>query len=757
MSGNNSLYSKYKPISYYGILECCWTLFCFCMDDLPVDDGSGSIDCCQWQKDDPDEDRITLELGELICVQGKITAFREKRQITVDFIYPLEDKNSEVLFWLDVLHLRKTVYSKPFNPSGELNSSEASLPTLKDLAQHIRGLLKDGNIGFRSICSQKKVQELAELVQVTGDGTKVDSNSTATTIRKALRLLEKDGAIYHRDASDNYEVITHSKHLAPAILNIVQHCTKDLNSIALKAFMILPSLILQKPSATSKSKEHSAAIERVSLWKQGDLNILMKEIRFIQSRFVNSKKARSVEDISRTFAKLIFQGKLSAAIEMLDRENSSGLLKLSDDVLTQLKEKHPSLAEIGEESLLHGPTGLVPPVIFDLIDEQRIFDSALKPKGSTGPSGMDAELYRRILCSKNFATEGKTLREEIAILTRNLLKFNYQPSLLEAYTACRGIPLDKKPGVRPIGVGEVLRRIMGKTASSTFKEEIKEAAGPLQVCAGHSAGVEAAIHAMSQGGIGIPDLKREAPEQFKASSDITAIHVDSIVAQSSSMPANEQLEELKRDINTQRRASAKSRRDRIDESLSPDLLHAVQQTRDKEASSWLNATPIEKRGFVAQRHDTIRDLLTAHISKVCKNVETEPLLQPLDNEVFNLQSTVTSKEARLDIKAGGFWTPGVTAFFDVRVTHVNSQSNQNKPTETIFREQENEKKRKYNQRIINVEMGTFTPLVFGTNGGMGVDCKNFLKSLAEKLSIKNGEAYASVISHGYVSDFLSQF
>ena len=28
------------------------------------------------------------------------------------------------------------------------------------------------------------------------------------------------------------------------------------------------------------------------------------------------------------------------------------------------------------------------------------------------------------------------------------------------------------------------------------------------------------------------------------------------------------------------------------------------------------------------------------------------------------------------MKAGGFWTPGVTAFFDVRVTHVNSRSNQ---------------------------------------------------------------------------------
>ena len=31
-----------------------------------------------------------------------------------------------------------------------------------------------------------------------------------------------------------------------------------------------------------------------------------------------------------------------------------------------------------------------------------------------------------------------------------------------------------------------------------MKEEIKDAAGPLQVCAGHSAGSEAAIHAMSQ-------------------------------------------------------------------------------------------------------------------------------------------------------------------------------------------------------------------------------------------------------------------
>ena len=99
----------------------------------------------------------------------------------------------------------------------------------------------------------------------------------------------------------------------------------DLNSVALKAFMVLPSVILQKSSATSKSKEHSMAIERrLALWRQEDLNLLMKEIRFIQDRFVNSKRARTVEDISRTFAKLVFQGKLTAAIKLLDKRELVG-------------------------------------------------------------------------------------------------------------------------------------------------------------------------------------------------------------------------------------------------------------------------------------------------------------------------------------------------------------------------------------------------------------------------------------------------
>ena len=43
----------------------------------------------------------------------------------------------------------------------------------------------------------------------------------------------------------------------------------------------------------------------------------------------------------------------------------------------------------------------------------------------------------------------------------------------------------------------------------------------------------------AQGGIGIPDLKRESLEQFNASLDVTAPHVNSIVTQSSTIPARE--------------------------------------------------------------------------------------------------------------------------------------------------------------------------------------------------------------------------
>ena len=52
---------------------------------------------------------------------------------------------------------------------------------------------------------------------------------------------------------------------------------------------------------------------------------------------------------------------------------------------------------------------------------------------------------------------------------------------------------------------------------------------------------------LSQGGLGVPDLQFEAPQQFAASTTITASHVDSITTQPTFIMAGEKsTEELKR-------------------------------------------------------------------------------------------------------------------------------------------------------------------------------------------------------------------
>ena len=58
--------------------------------------------------------------------------------------------------------------------------------------------------------------------------------------------------------------------------------------------------------------------------------------------------------------------------------------------------------------------------------------------------------------------------------------------------------------------------------------------------------------------------------------------------------------------------------------------------------------------------------------------------------------------------------------------------------------------------MIDVEQGTFTPLVFGTNGGFGKECDLFIKKLAEKMALKSDESYP-VLSHGFELSCLIAF
>ena len=145
------------------------------------------------------------------------------------------------------------------------------------------------------------------------------------------------------------------------------------------------------------------------------------------------------------------EGKITAALKFLDTDSSSGILTLTPDIIADLEQKHPDAEAIADNTLL--PLDHIPIYVFDCINEENIMKAAMNTKGSAGPSGMDADLYRRMLVSRNFSDAGKEMKEEIALLTKNLLIKNYHPTLLEPLVASRLIPLDKNPGVRPIGVG----------------------------------------------------------------------------------------------------------------------------------------------------------------------------------------------------------------------------------------------------------------------------------------------------------------
>ena len=85
---------------------------------------------------------------------------------------------------------------------------------------------------------------------------------------------------------------------------------RALEAIALKTAMILPALLLQKPSASSKAKDHTQCLDRrLKLWREGNINSLVQEGRAIQSRF--SRNMQKVEaQTALTFAKLMMKGKV---------------------------------------------------------------------------------------------------------------------------------------------------------------------------------------------------------------------------------------------------------------------------------------------------------------------------------------------------------------------------------------------------------------------------------------------------------------
>ena len=65
----------------------------------------------------------------------------------------------------------------------------------------------------------------------------------------------------------------------------------------------------------------------------------------------------------------------------------------------------------------------------------------------------------------------------------------------------------------------------------------------------------------------------------------------------------------------------------------------------------------------------------------------------------------------------------------------------------VYSKNEKEKMKAYGDRVLQVEKGSFVPLVYTTTGGKGPLCEKTHKRIAQLISDKRNERYSDVMSH----------
>ena len=295
------------------------------------------------------------------------------------------------------------------------------------------------------------------------------------------------------------------------------------------------------------------------------------------------------------------------------------------------------------------------------------------------------------------------------------------------------------------------------------------------------------------GGIGLLNPVETAEHEYIASTTITESMTEQIFNQDMDISKIDkgQMRQLKNAMKTQKENKLQSKMTDLKIEMNERDRRYFEGAQEKGASAWLSCLPIKdigyslnkrefrdaislrygwkisdtpkhcacgkpnciehtltcpKGGYVNMRHNAVRNTEASLMKEVCKDVQIEPMLLPVGDTQLNSGSS-TENQARLDIAARGVWSPNERTFFDVRITHPTSPSYMNKSTERLLKINEQEKIRKYNDRVLQVEKASFVPLVYTTNGGMSKQCERLHKQLAQLICEKRGEKYATVMTH----------
>ena len=295
------------------------------------------------------------------------------------------------------------------------------------------------------------------------------------------------------------------------------------------------------------------------------------------------------------------------------------------------------------------------------------------------------------------------------------------------------------------------------------------------------------------GGLGIPNPSQVSNEQYSNSMLVSSPLISLLLLQCHHIPPELYTSqfEAKQTIRSNRAQFLSDKVATIRDSLSPPLQKLFDITNEKGSSTWLSVVPLKSHGyhlhkgafrdalclqygwdpphlpdsctcgasfsidhalncpcggFPSLRHNELRDITASLMREVCKNVTIEPVLQPLSGETLHPRSAIRENDARSDVRAEGFWScRRQQAYFDIKVFNPTASTYRNKSLRACHRSLEAGKRRDYQDRIINVEHGSFSPIIFSTSGGMGPTASVVYKRLASLLSLKRDEHYSKTM------------
>ena len=97
----------------------------------------------------------------------------------------------------------------------------------------------------------------------------------------------------------------------------------------------MPILLLQRPARKMRFKDLNSCLERrLTTWREGDMKELLREGRTIQQRLPKITSFTKNDRFARSFANLMFQGKVGPALRLLSDQMKNGTLHLDDTIDT---------------------------------------------------------------------------------------------------------------------------------------------------------------------------------------------------------------------------------------------------------------------------------------------------------------------------------------------------------------------------------------------------------------------------------------